>query len=184
MYPIAVHPIRAELDKSSDMTMAVRISLLLCSVIYATVGLFGYLLFGESTMADILSNFDRGSGSAISPVLNDIVRLSYALHLMLVYPLVNYSLRISIDELFFPKARPLTSDKARFVSLTVILLGALYLAAIAIPSIWTLFQFSGSTTAVCLSLIFPAAIALRCIHKHIHTHMHMHLTICMIFIIE
>ncbi|KAM0950518.1 putative amino acid transporter, transmembrane domain-containing protein [Dioscorea sansibarensis] len=159
-----VHPIRAELDKSSDMTMAVRISLLICTVIYATIGLFGYLLFGESTMADILSNFDRSSGSAVSPVLNDIVRLSYAFHLMLVYPLLNYSLRLNIDELFFPRARPLTLDKARFVSLTVILLGAIYLAAIVIPSIWTLFQFSGSTTAVCLSLIFPGAIALRDIH--------------------
>ncbi|KAJ0975534.1 hypothetical protein J5N97_017499 [Dioscorea zingiberensis] len=156
-----VHPIRAELDKSSDMTIAVRISLLLCSVIYATVGLFVYLLFGESTMADILVNFDQSYGSTASPVLNDIVRLSYALHLMLVFPLLNYSLRLNIDELFFPKAQPLASDTTRFVFLTAVLLGAIYLAAIAIPNIWTLFQFSGSTSAVCLSLIFPGAIVLR-----------------------
>jgi len=39
-----------------------------------------------------------------------------------------------------------------------------YLATIAIPNIWVLFQFMGSTTAVCLSLIFPGAIVLRDIH--------------------
>ncbi|KDO39566.1 hypothetical protein CISIN_1g039811mg [Citrus sinensis] len=54
-----------ELDKPSDMITAVRISLVLCTAIYFSVGLFGYLLFGESIMSDILVNFDQSSGSAI-----------------------------------------------------------------------------------------------------------------------
>ncbi|KAI0519305.1 hypothetical protein KFK09_006747 [Dendrobium nobile] len=157
-----VHPIRAEMSCVSDMTPAVRASLLLCSVIYATVGLSGYLLFGDETMSDVLSNFDR---SLTSPLLDDVVRLSYALHLVFVFPLIFYSLRLNIDELLFPKARLLlVADTSRFLGLTALLLAFIYLAAMVIPNIWVVFQFAGSTTAVCLSLIFPGAIVLRDVH--------------------
>ncbi|KAL0922524.1 hypothetical protein M5K25_006514 [Dendrobium thyrsiflorum] len=157
-----VHPIRAEMSCVSDMTLAVRASLVLCSVIYATVGLSGYLLFGDETMSDVLSNFDR---SLTSPLLDDVVRLSYALHLVFVFPLIFYSLRLNIDELLFPKARLLlVADTSRFLGLTALLLAFIYLAAMVIPNIWVVFQFAGSTTAVCLSLIFPGAIVLRDVH--------------------
>ncbi|KAM0827780.1 hypothetical protein ACQ4PT_067959 [Festuca glaucescens] len=161
----AVHPIRAELSKASDMKSAVRISLVLCSVIYAAVGFFGFLLFGDDTMPDVLANFDRSSGSSGVPqALNDAARLSYALHLVLVFPLLHYSLRVNVDELLFPGRRPLATDTRRFVALTAALMAGLYVLAIAIPSIWTLFQYTGSTFAVCISLIFPGAIVLRDVH--------------------
>ncbi|CAH9113098.1 unnamed protein product [Cuscuta europaea] len=162
-----VHPIGIELGKASTMASAVKISLVLCSLVYFSIGIFGYLLFGESTNADILVNFAQSSSSSGSPVtsvLNDIVRLSYALHLVLVFPLLNYPLRANVDELFFPKKILLANDSTRFVSLSVFLLALSYVAAIGIPSIWYIFQFLGSTTAVCLAFIFPGAIALRDIH--------------------
>ncbi|VAH81320.1 unnamed protein product [Triticum turgidum subsp. durum] len=159
-----VHPIRAELSKTSDMKSAVRISLVLCAAIYAAVGFFGFLLFGDATMPDVLANFDRSSGSGVPQALNDAARLSYALHLVLVFPLLHYSLRVNVDELLFPGRRPLATDTRRFVALTAVLMGLLYALAIAIPSIWTLFQYSGSTFAVCISLIFPGAIVLRDVH--------------------
>ncbi|XP_021904148.1 amino acid transporter AVT6C-like [Carica papaya] len=159
-----VHPIGSELSKPSDMISVVRISLLLCAAIYFTIGLFGYVLFGESIMEDILVNFDQNSDTAVGSLLNDIVRLSYALHLVLVYPLLNFSLRSNLDEFLFPKRPPLATDTPRFVALTVSLLGFSYLLAIVVPSIWYLFQFLGSTTAVCLAFIFPGAIVLRDVH--------------------
>ncbi|PNT73125.1 amino acid transporter AVT6C isoform X4 [Brachypodium distachyon] len=159
-----VHPIRAELSKTSDMKAATRISLVLCSVIYAAVGFFGFLLFGDATMPDVLANFDSSSGSGVPQALNDAARLSYALHLVLVFPLLHYSLRVNVDELLFPGRRPLAADTRRFVSLTAALMAALYALAIAIPSIWTLFEYTGSTFAVCISLIFPGAIVLRDAH--------------------
>ncbi|KAJ8647705.1 hypothetical protein MRB53_000728 [Persea americana] len=160
-----VHPISAEIKKHSDMTKAVRISLVLCAFIYAAIGFFGYLLFGDSTMADILSNFDRNSGTPLGQFLDDTVRLSYAIHLMLVFPLLNFSLRINVDGLLFPKSTPLPSNSTRFVVLTGFLLGLIYLVAIAIPSIWSFFQFLGSTSAVCIAFVFPGAIVLRDVHK-------------------
>lgn len=111
----AVHAIGVELGKPADMTTAVRISLLLCAVIYFTIGIFGYLLFGDSIMADILVNFDQGSGSAVGSLLNDVVRLSYAFHLMLVFPLLNFSLRSNIDELFFPNKTLLARQQKIYV---------------------------------------------------------------------
>ncbi|KAL2896096.1 Amino acid transporter AVT6C [Bienertia sinuspersici] len=153
-----VHPISSELGKPSKMTKATKISLILCAVIYFSVGFFGYLLFGESIASDILVNFDRTSES---PLLNDVVRLSYALHLVLVFPLLNFSLRGNIDELLFPKKPVLANDNFRFISLTLVLLALTYFAAIAIPDIWTFFQYVGSTTIVSIAFIFPAAITLR-----------------------
>ncbi|KAJ4720163.1 putative Amino acid transporter [Melia azedarach] len=156
-----VHPIGFEFEKPSDMITAVRISLILCAALYFTIGLFGYLLFGDSIMSDILVNFDRSSGSAFSSLLNDIVRLSYAFHLVLVFPLLNFSLRANIDELLFSKRPLLEKDTKRFMSLTLFLLGFSYIAAIMIPDIWYFFQFLGSTSAVCLAFIFPGAIVVR-----------------------
>uniref|UniRef100_A0A0V0H8A0 Putative ovule protein n=1 Tax=Solanum chacoense TaxID=4108 RepID=A0A0V0H8A0_SOLCH len=147
------------------MSSAVKISLVLCAAIYFSIGIFGYLLFGDSIMPDILVNFDKSSGtSAISSMLNVVVRLSYAFHLMLVFPLLNFSLRANLDELVFPKKPFLATDTKRFVCLSLVLLAFSYVAAIFIPSIWYIFQFMGTTTGVCIAFIFPGAIALRDVH--------------------
>ncbi|EPS58316.1 amino acid transporter, partial [Genlisea aurea] len=164
-----VHAITVEMGSPSKMIHATKIALLLCGAIYFAVGIFGYLLFGDSTMDDILVNFDQGTGpsSGVSALMDDLVRLSYALHLVLVFPLLNFSLRSNIDEFLFPTnaaAVPLASDARRFVILTVVLLAVAYGLAIVIPSIWYLFQFMGSTSAVSLSFIFPGALVLRDIH--------------------
>ncbi|XP_057523285.1 amino acid transporter AVT6C-like [Amaranthus tricolor] len=164
-YQINVHPVRAELGEPSDMRLAIRISLLICALFYFSIGFFGYLLFGDSINADMLVNFDQiGHGTVISLVINAIVRLSYAIHLMLVFPIINYCLRFNIDELFFPDKPDLAKDKTRFLGLTVILLILVYVVAIAIPSIWYCFQILGSTTVLCLILIFPSSIVLRDVH--------------------
>lgn len=157
----AVHPIGFELEKPSHMIKAVRIALVLCAAIYFAIGLFGYLLFGDSTQSDILINFDQSTESAIGSLLNNLVRLSYAFHIMLVFPLLNFSLRANIDELLFPNKPLLATDNKRFMTLTLMLLVFSYLIAIALPDIWYFFQFVGSTSAVLLAFIFPGSIVLR-----------------------
>ncbi|KAL5101798.1 hypothetical protein RYX36_006125 [Vicia faba] len=165
-FHVNVHPIRAELVKPSDMSSAVRISLLISVSIYFAIGFFGYLLFGDSIMPDVLVNFDQNSDSSFGRLLDNIIRISYALHLALVFPMLNYSLRANIDELLFSNKNkpPLALDTPRFVRITLVLLAFTYLVAVAIPNVWYFFQFLGSTTIVCLSFIFPAAIILRDMH--------------------
>lgn len=164
-YQINVHPIRAELGEPSDMRMAIRISLIICALFYFSIGFFGYLLFGDSIDADMLVNFDQiGHDTVVGLVINSIVRLSYAVHLMLVFPLINYCLRANIDELIFPNKPDLATNTTRFICITCIPLALAYVIAIWIPSIWYCFQILGSTTVVCLILIFPSSIILRDIH--------------------
>ncbi|CAF1870027.1 unnamed protein product [Brassica oleracea var. botrytis] len=156
-----LHPVGFELKDPLQVLSATRVSVILCATIYSATGLFCYLLFGDATMTDVLMNFDESSGSSIGSLLNDIVRASYAIHLMLVFPLLNFSLRANLDELLFPKKVSLVNDNKRFFGLTFPLLISCFLAAIAIPDIWYFFQFLGSTSTVSIAFIFPAAIVLR-----------------------
>lgn len=163
-YQINVHPIRAELHEPSDMRLAIRISLIICAIFYFAIGFFGYLLFGDSIMADMLLNFDKDTNTTIGVIINITVRLSYAVHLMLVFPLINFALRANIGEFLFPEKSHSELDTPKFVGLTCTLLALTYMIAIAIPDIWYCFQVLGSTTVVCIAFIFPGSIILRDIH--------------------
>ncbi|KAL0919173.1 hypothetical protein M5K25_011249 [Dendrobium thyrsiflorum] len=156
-----VHSIDNELEDSSQIKPIVRTSLALCSTVYIATSFFGYLLFGESTLHDVLANFDANLGIPYSAVFNDVVRVSYAVHLMLVFPMIFHALRLNLDGLLFPNARPLSTDNCRFTVISVALLFLIFLAANFIPSIWDAFQFTGATAAVCIGFIFPAAMTIR-----------------------
>ncbi|GER49253.1 amino acid transporter family protein [Striga asiatica] len=156
-----VHSINNELEDNTQIKGVVRTSLALCSTIYIMTSLFGFLLFGDATLDDVLANFSTDLGIPFGSLLNDAVRVSYAAHLMLVFPIVFYPLRLNLDGLLFPSSRPLTSDNLRFASLSIGLISMIFLGANFIPSIWDAFQFTGATAAVCIGFIFPAAITLR-----------------------
>uniref|UniRef100_A0A5B7A9J9 Putative sodium-coupled neutral amino acid transporter 6 n=1 Tax=Davidia involucrata TaxID=16924 RepID=A0A5B7A9J9_DAVIN len=145
---------------TTQIKAVVRTSLTLCSTVYIMTSLFGFLLFGDATLDDVLANFDTDLGIPFGSVLNDAVRVSYAAHLMLVFPIVFYPLRLNLDGLLFPSARPLTSDNLRFGLISTGLIALIFLGANFIPSIWDAFQFTGATAAVCIGFIFPAAITL------------------------
>ncbi|KAK9067146.1 hypothetical protein SSX86_014471 [Deinandra increscens subsp. villosa] len=155
-----VHSIDNELEDSTKIKAVVRTSLILCSSVYVMTSIFGFLLFGDGTLDDVLANFDRDLGIPYSSLLNDAVRVSYAAHLMLVFPIVFFPLRLNLDGLLFPYKRALVSDNLRFASITIGLIGVIFLGANFIPSIWDAFQFTGATAAVCIGFIFPSAITL------------------------
>ncbi|KAL7149248.1 hypothetical protein ABFS83_05G026800 [Erythranthe nasuta] len=156
-----VHSIENELEDPSRIKSVVRTSLTLCSITYIMTSFFGYLLFGDSTLDDVLSNFDTNLGIPFSSQLNDAVRVSYALHLMLVFPVIFFPLRQNLDGLIFPSLPSLATDNLRFGLLTAGLISVVFLGANFIPSIWDAFQFTGATAAVCIGFIFPASIVLR-----------------------
>lgn len=136
-------------------------ALALCSSVYVLTSIFGFLLFGDATLDDVLANFDADLGIPFGSLLNDVVRVSYAAHLMLVFPIVFYPLRLNLDGLVFPSASPLTLDNLRFALISGGLIAIIFLGANFIPSIWDAFQFTGATAAVCIGFIFPAAVTLR-----------------------
>ncbi|RZC61053.1 hypothetical protein C5167_022817 [Papaver somniferum] len=160
-----VHPIYNELEVPSQIQSIVRSSLALCSTVYVTTSFFGFLLFGDSTLDDVLANFDTNLGIPYSSLLNDAVRVSYALHLMLVFPIIFFALRLNMDGLLFPTAGPLSLDNKRFAMISTGLIAIVFVGANFIPSIWDAFQFTGATAAVCIGFIFPAAITLKDPHR-------------------
>ncbi|KAF9593776.1 hypothetical protein IFM89_025401 [Coptis chinensis] len=156
-----VHTITNELEDSSQIQSVVRASLALCSTVYIATSFFAYLLFGDLTLSDVLANFDTNLGIPYSSLLNDVVRISYAAHLMLVFPIIFFALRLNLDGLLFPSSRPLVSSNGRFALITIGLLSIVFLGANFIPSIWDVFQFTGATAGVCIGFIFPAAITIK-----------------------
>ncbi|RWR77019.1 sodium-coupled neutral amino acid transporter 2 [Cinnamomum micranthum f. kanehirae] len=159
-----VHTIDNELEDSSQIQSIVRTSLALCSTVYVTTSFFAYLLFGDLTLDDVLANFDANLGIPYSSLLNDVVRVSYVVHLMLVFPIIFFALRLNLDGLLFPSAGPLVLDNRRFALVTFGLISLVFLGANFIPSIWDAFQFTGATAAVCIGFIFPASIVLKDAH--------------------
>ncbi|XP_062101090.1 amino acid transporter AVT6A-like isoform X2 [Humulus lupulus] len=155
-----VHPIENELKDPMQMKSVMKASLALCSSVYVATSFFGFLLFGDQTLDDVLGNFDGDLGLPYSSLLSDVVRVSYGIHLMLVFPIVFFSLRLNIDGLLFPYAIPIAFDNRRFFSVTAALMGFIFVGANFVPSIWDAFQFTGATTAITVGFIFPAAIAL------------------------
>ncbi|KAJ4845176.1 Amino acid transporter avt6a [Turnera subulata] len=156
-----VHPIENELNDPTHMKSIVRASLTLCTSVYIATSFFGVLLFGDQTMDDVLANFDGDLGIPYSLVLDDVVRVSYGIHLMLVFPIVFYSLRLNLDGLLFPYAIPLVYDNRRFFTITAALMGFIFVGANFVPDIWDAFQFTGATATIAVGFIFPAAITLR-----------------------
>ncbi|XP_078431600.1 amino acid transporter AVT6A-like [Wolffia australiana] len=156
-----VHTIDNELDDSTQIKPIVRTSLGLCSTVYVATSFFGFLLFGNGTLDDVLANFDSDLGIAYGSFLNDLVRVSYVVHLMLVFPIVFFALRLNVDGLLFPTARPISMDNRRFALVTASLIAIIFSGANFIPSIWDAFQFTGATAAVAIGFIFPAAVTLR-----------------------
>lgn len=157
----AVHPIQNELKDPSQMKSIVGASLTLCSTVYIATSFFGVLLFGEHTLDDVLANFDGDLGIPYSSVLDDVVRVSYGIHLMLVFPIVFYSLRLNVDGLLFPYAIPISFDNRRFMSVTAALMCFIFAGATFVPSIWDAFQFTGATAAISVGYLFPATLALK-----------------------
>lgn len=158
-----VQPIYNELEGRSPQKMykVGRITTVLCVLVYASTAIAGYLLFGKDTESDVLTNFDKDLGIRFSTALNYIVRVGYILHLILVFPVIHFSLRQTVDALVFEGSPPLTDSRKRCLVLTAILLALIYLGSTMIPNIWTAFKFTGATTAVSLGFTFPALVALR-----------------------
>ncbi|KAE8680843.1 putative Tetratricopeptide repeat-like superfamily protein [Hibiscus syriacus] len=158
-----VQPVYNELEGRSPQKMnkVVRITTTICIMVYASTATSGYLLFGQQTESDILTNFDKNLGIRYSTALNYIVRVGYVLHLVLVFPVIHFSLRETVDNLVFNGSAPLVESKRRSSALTAVLLVLIYLGSTVIPNIWTAFKYTGATTAVSLGFTFPALIALR-----------------------
>ena len=144
------------------MVSVSRTSLSFTAVVYLLTAVCGYLLFGDATASDVLVNFDHDIGVVKSEVVNDMVRIVYVLHIILVFPVIFYAMRHIIDDIFYHSATTsLIEDHKRFWIITGTGIVATWLLATVIPNIWIAFSLSGATTTMLLGVVFPAMLALK-----------------------
>ncbi|KAF2323112.1 hypothetical protein GH714_033503 [Hevea brasiliensis] len=159
------------LDKidSLSLTSAASVALAVVFVVVCFIVAFIKLVEGKIEAPRMTPDF--GSKKAILDLLvilgfllarlGYIVRVGYILHLVLVFPVVHFSLRQTVDAMVFEGSAPLSESRKRSLALTAVLLGLIYICSTMVPNIWTAFKFTGATTAVSLGFIFPSLIALR-----------------------
>ena len=142
------------------MRTVCRTSIILCTAVYVSIASAAFLLFGQSTSSDVLSNFDKDLGVPDSHLIDDVVRIGYAAHVVLVFPLIHFALRQSTIELMGFELSTFEKNNPKYYTLTAVLMALIILGSSVIPNIWVLFQFTGVTAAVSIAFIFPSLLGL------------------------
>jgi len=131
-------PIYKELKDNhiiSRAKMVVLFTMVICSTLYYTTSIFGYLKFFEDTKDNILKNF------ANDDVLASIARGLLTFVMICHYPVVAYCCRSAIDFLIFGDT-PLTN--IRHISETLILWVCCFGTSVLVPSITVVLGLAGS----------------------------------------
>ena len=77
------------LAPTDRMWSVVNRSMVLCSLLYLPVGVFGFFAFGQNTKGDILTNYPSSN-------FFDAVRLAFALAICIHYPVIHFGFRLAI----------------------------------------------------------------------------------------
>ena len=157
-----IHEIGRELQGYSETRMyrVVRYSVVACTAVYVTVGVSAYVMFGEETQADVLSNI---TASTLSGLLggggggfSNTLKVMYTVSLVVTFPLINWALRNNILALM-PSVQAEVGGWLWLV-VTYVILACQIALAIAIPSIWLVIHLSGATAGVLIGYFLPAAL--------------------------
>eukprot|EP00794_Sanderia_malayensis_P008970 gene8970-9928_t len=136
----------------------------LVTVMYLSVGFFGYVAFYEAGVrGDILSNFPNG-------ILSDTIKAGFWVSIMMSFPLIIFPVRIAIHSLLFSKDKRVHSDvissaddyipQNRFTIITFLLIAGTLTVGILIPHIETVLSVTGAVIGTFLCFVFPAGLYL------------------------
>ena len=96
----------------AKMNRAGRITIVLSVLVYQSSALSGYILFGKSTNSDIVSNFDKDLEITFSSILN-IIRVRYVLYLILLFFVIHFLLRQTMDCMVFKGSKSLSKRRRK-----------------------------------------------------------------------
>ena len=132
--------------------VSIYCSIVVCGVVYAAVGSFGYLIFLGDTKDNIFDNFGDGD------LLIDIGKISLGVIMVLSWPLIHFPGRLAIDSILvrFVSENRLPDPVIRHYGIAVILMAASYVLSIFLPGIGIVFAFVGATAGNLLVFIGPA----------------------------
>jgi len=149
-----IPPIYAELQQKTvkQMTHIVTASLAIESFVYMSIGVLGYLSFGEDIKSNIIDNYSDDD----IPVI--VVRCTMVAHFLFAIP-INFVPNRTYFYQFL--GVPLVTREKLWVHITttVGLFGTCVLLAILAPSASLFFSLTGSTCGVVTMFIFPGIFA-------------------------
>mmetsp|Transcript_43607 Transcript_43607/g.70151 ORF Transcript_43607/g.70151 Transcript_43607/m.70151 type:complete len:199 (-) Transcript_43607:275-871(-) len=131
-------------------------------VLYLVLAYAGLSEYGRELQEDILSNLGHRT------VVTGMIQLLMAVNIGLCFPMNVYPSRFTIEMLLFSESKP-SAFRGNLISAIFVLSAALI--AITLPKITTVFSIIGSTSAVLVSFVLPAAF-----YIHINTGSIIHLT--------
>eukprot|EP00795_Rhopilema_esculentum_P009212 gene9212-16888_t len=132
------------------------------TVMYLSVGIFGYIAFYESGIrGDILANFPSG-------VLADAIKTGFWVSVIISFPLIIFPLRMSLYSLLFANNKnhgqqlvasaPGYIPQDKFTALTLVIVVGTLIVGILIPHIETVLSITGAVIGTFLCFVFPAAL--------------------------
>lgn len=126
--------------------------------VYATMGIVGYLRFGNESLGNILNNF------AVNDTYAIVARLVLAVGVSCSFPLCFHAIRTSIFTLFAPDLL-ITSNQVltslRYVLLTVLLVGINLVLGILLKQLEVVMIYKGSIFGCGVVYVFPCIMFLR-----------------------
>jgi len=124
-----------------------------CFFLYATVALFGYLLFGGASSGNILDNFGNDD------IVISIGRVALAATILLKLPLCSLPFRIVLNDMLFRGKRTIPRWLVFFENAALLVTcGTL---AVLLKNLNTALGILGGTTGVVISYILPGSIYLK-----------------------
>ncbi|KAK9831399.1 hypothetical protein WJX81_001186 [Elliptochloris bilobata] len=156
--------VAADLTPFSEERMALvnLWAVVLCTVLFLTVAIGSYALFGDDVQADVLVNLTLGHvralvGSGAGVVLYAAVRVSFLLSIISIFPMQMWPLRQALCKLLFGREL----HGWGFYAITYGTLAGVYAAALLARSVWGPLQLIGATAGALIAFIFPALLILR-----------------------
>eukprot|EP00873_Tetraselmis_striata_P001003 jgi/Tetstr1/421267/TSEL_001140.t1 len=158
-----VHPLMHELENFTEgrMMTVMHTGLQTSTIVFAIVGISGYVCFGDGISPDVLQNYTSEYmapffGQKYAMLLVGVLKMGYFLLLVCTYPLLNWPFRENILELVGAKESDLGDTSWCVVSGALVVL--VYIISMSVPTIWQALSLMGSTSAVMVIFIFPGAI--------------------------
>ncbi|XP_032520560.2 putative sodium-coupled neutral amino acid transporter 10 [Danaus plexippus] len=142
----------ASLDK---MCMVTKNAINICSAVYFTLGVFGYIAFGSKEISgNILVS--------LSPTMaSDVIKLGFVMSLAFSFPLIIFPCRESLYSFFYRTAmsgdRSAMSVRSHRV-LTAVIVGGSLCCGVALPAVERVLGLLGSSAGTLVCLVFPAAL--------------------------
>ncbi|KAH7405217.1 hypothetical protein KP509_15G061200 [Ceratopteris richardii] len=146
--------IYSSLKKPSQFPLVLLMSFLVCTILYGSMAVMGFMMFGEETQSQITLNLPQHFTAS-----------KVAIWCTIINPFTKYALSItpvalSMEELLVSQTYAFKSFGISCCLRTILVLSTV-LVAILLPFFGYVMAFVGSLLSICLCMIFPASCFLK-----------------------